>query len=58
MAVTNYVVNGGDGVTGFADGTVLVPASEAPSDAEAIAAYVRSLDAVDVPLEGRITVLP
>lgn len=58
VAVTNYVVNGGDGVTGFADGTVLVPASEAPSDAEAIAAYVRSLDAVDVSLEGRITVLP
>jgi hypothetical protein len=27
-AVTNYVVNGGDGVTGFANATVLVPEIE------------------------------
>ena len=57
-AVTNYVVGGGDGVTGFADAEVLVPASEAPSDAEAIVAHATGLGVIDVATEGRITVLP
>ncbi|MPV35641.1 bifunctional metallophosphatase/5'-nucleotidase [Georgenia subflava] len=57
-AVTNYVVGGGDGVTGFADGDVLVPASQAPSDAEAIVAHATELGVIDVITEGRITVLP
>ncbi|WP_043498890.1 bifunctional metallophosphatase/5'-nucleotidase [Georgenia sp. SUBG003] len=57
-AVTNYVVGGGDGVTGFADGEVLVPASEAPADAEAIAAHATDLGVIDVATEGRIAVLP
>jgi 5'-nucleotidase len=56
VAVTNYVVGGGDGVTGFDDADVLVPASEAPSDAEAIAVHVRGLGVVDVAIEGRIVV--
>lgn len=58
VAVTNYVVNGGDGVSGFADADVIVPASEAPSDAEALAAHARALGDISAQLEGRIVVLP
>ena len=58
VAVTNYVVGGGDGVAGFSGGSVLVPASGAPSDAEAIMAHANSLGVVDATTEGRITVLP
>ncbi|GAA4429061.1 5'-nucleotidase C-terminal domain-containing protein [Georgenia halophila] len=58
VAVPNYVVDGGDGITGFSDADALVPASEAPSDAETIAAHARQLGVIDVVLEGRITVLP
>ncbi|WP_241980545.1 5'-nucleotidase C-terminal domain-containing protein [Cryobacterium sandaracinum] len=58
VAVTNYVVGGGDGVAGFSGGSVLVPASGAPSDAEAIMAHAKSLGVVDATTEGRITVLP
>lgn len=58
VAVTNYVVNGGDGVTGFAGGAQLVPASAAPSDAEAIVSHATALGVIDVSTEGRITVLP
>ena len=57
-AVTNYVVGGGDGVTGFSGGEVLVPASQAPADAEAIVAYATRLGVIDVATEGRIAVLP
>jgi 5'-nucleotidase len=57
-AVTNYVVNGGDGITGYADATVLVPEIEAPTDAEAVVQYASSLGTINVGLEGRITVLP
>jgi 5'-nucleotidase len=57
-AVTNYVAGGGDGVTGFAEAEVLVPPSEAPSDAEAIVAHATGLGVIDVVTEGRITVLP
>jgi len=57
-AVTNYVFGGGDGVTGFSGGEVLVPASEAPADAEAIAAHATALGVIDVVTEGRISVLP
>jgi 2',3'-cyclic-nucleotide 2'-phosphodiesterase (5'-nucleotidase family) len=55
-AVTNYVVNGGDGITGFANATVLVPEIEAPTDAEAVVQYASSLGTINVGLEGRITV--
>ncbi|TFC82187.1 hypothetical protein E3T23_04395 [Cryobacterium cheniae] len=58
VAVTNYVVGGGDGVAGFSGGSVLVPASGAPSDAEAIMAHAKSLGVVNATTEGRITVLP
>lgn len=58
LAVTNYVVGGGDGVTGFTAGEVVVPASEAPSDAEAVIAHATSLGVIDVATEGRVTVLP
>jgi 5'-nucleotidase len=57
-AVTNYVVNGGDGVTGFADATVLVPEIEAPTDAEAVVQHATALGTIDIGLQGRITVLP
>ncbi|MEE6272485.1 5'-nucleotidase C-terminal domain-containing protein [Georgenia sp. MJ206] len=57
VAVTNYVVGGGDAVTGFTGSEVLVPAAEAPADAEAIAAYARELGTIAVELEGRIRVL-
>jgi len=56
VAVTNYVVNGGDDITGFADATVLVPEIEAPTDAEAVVRYASAQDTIDVGLEGRITV--
>lgn len=56
VAVANYVVNGGDGITGFADAAVLVPAGQAPADAEAIAAHARSLAVIDLKLEGRIVI--
>jgi 5'-nucleotidase len=58
VAVTNYVVRGGDGVTGFSGGSVLVPASEAPADAEPIGAYAAAAGVINVPVEGRITLLP
>jgi 5'-nucleotidase len=56
-AVTNYVVHGGDGITGFADATVLVPEIEAPTDAEAVVQYASALGTINVGLEGRITLL-
>jgi 5'-nucleotidase len=56
-AVTNYVVNGGDGITGYADATILVPEIEAPTDAEAVVQYASSLGTINVGLEGRINVL-
>lgn len=58
VAATNYVVGGGDGVTGFADAEVLVPLGDAPVDAETIAAHARTLTTIDVEPEGRIIVLP
>ncbi|MGW2088084.1 bifunctional metallophosphatase/5'-nucleotidase [Streptomyces sp. NPDC001880] len=58
VAATNYVVGGGDGVSGFADAEVLVPVADAPVDAEVIAERARTLGTIDVALEGRITVLP
>lgn len=58
VALTNYVVGGGDGVSGFADAEVLVPLGDAPVDAEVIAAHARALATIDVAPEGRITVLP
>ena len=58
VAVTNYVFNGGDGVTGFAGGNVLVPATHAPRDAETVVSYATALGVIDVTTEGRITVLP
>lgn len=58
VAVTNYVVNGGDGVLAFGAADVVVPASEAPSDAEAIAAYARSVGTITASFTGRITALP
>jgi 5'-nucleotidase len=57
-AVTNYVVNGGDGITGFADATVLVPEIEAPTDAEAVVQHATALGTIDITPDGRITVLP
>ena len=58
VAVTNYVFGGGDAITGFATGSVLVPASQAPSDAEAIVAHAMSLGVIDVTTQGRVTTLP
>jgi 5'-nucleotidase len=58
VAATNYVVGGGDGVSGFADAEVLVPIGDAPVDAEVIAAHARTLGTIDVEPDGRITVLP
>jgi len=55
-AVTNYVVNGGDGITGYANATVLVPEIEAPTDAEAVVQHASSLGTINLGLEGRITV--
>lgn len=56
VAATNYVVGGGDSITGFADADVIVSAGEAPADAEAIAAYAEKLGVIDLELEARITV--
>ena len=56
-AVTNYVVAGGDAITGFADANVLVPEIEAPTDAEAVVQYAASLGTINIGLEGRITVV-
>lgn len=58
IAVTNYVVGGGDNITGFADATILVPQVEAPTDAETVVQYAEGLETINVGLEGRITVLP
>lgn len=58
VAATNYVIGGGDGVSGFADAEVLVPIGDAPVDAEAIADHARALGTIDITTEGRITVLP
>jgi len=58
VAVTNYVFGGGDGITGFADAAVLVPATRAPRDAETVVSHATKLGVIDVTTEGRITVLP
>jgi 5'-nucleotidase len=58
VAATNYVVGGGDGVSGFADAEVLVPVGDAPVDAEVIAAHARALGTIDIAPDGRITILP
>ncbi|PUB32137.1 5'-nucleotidase [Promicromonospora sp. AC04] len=58
VAATNYVIGGGDGVSGFADAEVLVPIGDAPVDAEVIADHARALGTIDITTEGRITVLP
>ena len=58
VALSNFVFNGGDGVTGFAGATVLVPAIHAPRDAETVVSYATALGVIDVTIEGRITVLP
>ncbi|MGW3954562.1 bifunctional metallophosphatase/5'-nucleotidase [Streptomyces sp. NPDC004752] len=58
VAATNYVIGGGDGVSGFAGAEVLVPLADAPVDAEVIAEHARTLGTIDVAPEGRITVLP
>jgi len=58
VAVTNYVFNGGDGVTGFAGATVLVPVTQAPRDAETVVSHATTLGVINVTTEGRITVLP
>lgn len=58
VAATNYVIGGGDGVSGFQDAEVLVPLGDAPVDAETIATHARAVGTIDVTSEGRITVLP
>lgn len=58
IALTNYVFKGGDGVVSFANGQVRVPAEQAPSDAEVLAAWARSTKHIAPVLEGRIVVGP
>ena len=55
--MTNYVVNGGDGITGFRNGTVLVPEIEAPTDAEAVVQHASSLGTINMSFDGRIIVV-
>ena len=47
LAVTNYVVGGGDGVTAFKDAQVLVSAEQGTTDVNALIAYARSHASID-----------
>lgn len=54
VAITNYVVGGGDQVTAFEDSPVQVSEVEAPTDADAVIAYASSLDQIKITKEERI----
>ncbi|SDT45351.1 bifunctional metallophosphatase/5'-nucleotidase [Microlunatus soli] len=54
VAMTDYVYRGGDDVTAFADSTLLVDPATATIDADALNAFVGSLDVVDYRTDGRI----
>jgi 5'-nucleotidase len=58
VAVPDYVAHGGDGITAFRDGTVLVDAESGPLVAEVLLQAVASAGTIAPSVEGRIRLLP
>ncbi|MDF2935162.1 MAG: hypothetical protein K0Q90_535 [Paenibacillaceae bacterium] len=56
LALSNYMYTGGDGYDMFHDARTLVPAGDALSDAELLAAYAVKEGTLNVDVEGRITI--
>ncbi|HEY9291274.1 MAG TPA: bifunctional UDP-sugar hydrolase/5'-nucleotidase [Microlunatus sp.] len=55
IAMTDYVRNGGDGVTAFTDAELLVDSATARVDADVLNGFARSLQTIDYRTDGRIT---
>src|SRR5262245_4457230 len=58
VAVPDYVAHGGDGITAFRDGTMLVDAESGPLAAEVLLQAVAAAGAIAPAVEGRIRVVP
>lgn len=56
LALSNYMFTGGDGYDMFKKARTLVPAGDALSDAELLAAYAVKQGTLDVDVEGRIAI--
>ena len=58
VAVVDYVANGGDGITAFRDGRVVVDAESAPLAAEILLHAVAAAGTIAPAVDGRIRILP
>jgi 5'-nucleotidase len=58
VAVPDYVAHGGDGITAFRDGTMLVDAESGPLAAEVLLQAVTAAGTIAPAVEGRIRVVP
>jgi 5'-nucleotidase len=58
VAVVDYVANGGDGITAFRDGHVVVDAESAPLAAEILLNAVAAAGTIAPAVDGRIRILP
>ena len=58
VAVADYVANGGDGITAFRDGQVLVDAESGPLAAEILLQAVTAAGTIAPAVDGRIRILP
>ena len=58
VAVPDYVANGGDGITAFREGRVLVDAESGPLAAEVLLQAVAAAGTIAPAVEGRIRVVP
>src|SRR5699024_2213056 len=56
VVMPNFLFNGGDGFTMFANDELLVAEDNAITDVELLINYVRELGVIDIEEEGRITV--
>ena len=58
VAVPDYVANGGDGITAFRDGRVVVDAESGPLAAEILLQAVAAAGTIAPAVDGRIRILP
>jgi len=58
VAVVDYVANGGDGITAFRDGRVVVDAESAPLAAEILLQAVAAAGTIAPAVDGRIRIVP
>ena len=57
VAMPNYIFNGGDGYTMFAESEILVDDTNAQTDAEVLIQYASKLGTINASLEERIQVI-